>query len=291
MEDLGANHVNDGRNPEVRSVPTFVTDPPDQRVVRRPMRPLIGTSWKMHLTASQAVQYLQTLRPLVADLTDRDLFVLPAYPAIPIAREQLDGSNIAWGAQDVHPEDWGAHTGDVSAPMLADLGCRYVEVGHSERRREHGETTDVVARKIAAVARWRMTPILSIGDQHRHGPQAALAELMPSLERLLAGLPRESLGDLVIAYEPAWAIGEGAAPASPEEVGAVLRELRASPLLKGVEASGVRLIYGGSVDQSIAEEMLSQPCVDGLFIGRQGLDPYTFAALARTACCMSHSEP
>ena len=187
----------------------------------------------MNLTASQAVQYLQTLRPLVADLTDRDLFVLPSYPAIAVAREQLDGSNIAWGAQDVHPEDWGAHTGDVSAPMLADLGCRYVEVGHSERRREHGETTDVVARKIAAVARWDMTPILSIGDQHHHGLQAALAEVVPRLERSAGRPPAESLSGLVIAYEPAWAIGEGAAPASPEEVGAVLRELPRFAALAG----------------------------------------------------------
>ncbi len=272
-------------------MPTLVTEPTAQRVARQPTRPLIGTSWKMHLTASQAVQYLQTLRPLVADLTDRDLFVLPSYPAIPAAREQLDGSNIAWGAQDVHPEDWGAHTGDVSAPMLADLGCRYVEVGHSERRREHGETMDLVVRKVAAVARWGMTPILSIGDQHHHGPQAAMAELVPSFERVLAGLPREVLSGLVIAYEPAWAIGEGAAPASPEEVGSVLRELRAWLLLQGLGASGVRLIYGGSVDLSMAEKMLGQPCVDGLFIGRRGLDPHTFAALAHTPCRMSHRKP
>ena len=93
------------------------------------MRPLIGTSWKMNLTPAQAGAYLAALRPLVADVDDRDLFVLPSFPAIFVARDHLAGSNVAWGAQDVHPDDGGAHTGDVAAPMLADLGCRYVEVG------------------------------------------------------------------------------------------------------------------------------------------------------------------
>ena len=153
------------------------------------MRPLIGTSWKMHHTASEAATYLDALRPLVAGLVDRDLFVLPAFPALFVARERLTGSNVAWGAQDVHPDDRGAHTGDVSAPMLADLGCRYVEVGHAERRRDHGETAEIVAAKVAAALRWHLTPIVCVGEERREGPETALATVLADLEGCLARVP------------------------------------------------------------------------------------------------------
>jgi len=126
--------------------------------------PLVGTSWKMNLTPSLAAAYCAELRALVADVDDRTLFVLPPFPAIAAARAALTGSNVAWGAQDVHPDDSGAHTGDVSAPMLADLGCTLVEVGHHERRRDHHEDDELIARKVAAVQRWGMTAILCVGE-------------------------------------------------------------------------------------------------------------------------------
>lgn len=245
------------------------------------MRPLIGTSWKMNFTATQAAAYLDTLRPLVAGVTDRDLFVLPAFPAISVARDRLAGSNVAWGAQDVHPNDWGAHTGDVSAPMLADLGCRYVEVGHSERRRDHGETPDVVAAKVAAVLRWGMTPILCVGETSRRGPAAALAAVLPDLERSLAQTPAVSLDRVVIAYEPVWAIGQNAAAAAPDEISAVHEGLHAWLDRRAPGGGAVRVIYGGSVDEAIASLVLSQPGVDGVFVGRRALDPATFATIVR----------
>jgi triosephosphate isomerase (TIM) len=246
------------------------------------MRPLIGTSWKMNFTATQAGAYLAALRPMVADITDRDLFVLPAFPAIPTARDRLAGTNVAWGAQDVHPDDWGAHTGDVSAPMLADLGCRYVEVGHAERRRDHGETSQVVAAKVAAILRWEMSPIVCIGEVRRRGPEAALAEVLPDLEQCLAGVPPDALHRIVIAYEPVWAIGERATAAAPDEIRAVHVGIHAwlSGLATGGEA--VRVIYGGSVDETIAPHVLGAAGVDGLFVGRRALDPASFAAIART---------
>jgi len=247
------------------------------------LRPLIGTSWKMNLTATQAGAYLATLGPLVAGITDRDLFVLPPFPAIFVARDRLAGSNVAWGAQDVHPDDRGAHTGDVSAPMLADLGCRYVEVGHSERRRDHGETPDLIAAKVGAVLRWGMTPILCVGEAERAGPEAALRAVLPDLEQCLGQVPAGSVGGVVIAYEPVWAIGEHATPAAPDEIRAVHQGLHAWLERRGPTGAVIRVIYGGSVDEAIAPHVLGQPGVDGLFVGRRALDPAAFAAIAGAA--------
>jgi triosephosphate isomerase len=245
------------------------------------MRPLIGTSWKMNLTATQAGAYLAALRPLVADVTDRDLFVLPPFPAIFAAREQLSGSSVAWGAQDVHPDDWGAHTGDVSAPMLADLGCRYVEVGHAERRRDHGETPEFIAAKVTAVLRWDMSPILCVGEVRHVDPATAVAEVLPDLELCLALVAAEALPRVVIAYEPVWAIGEHAAPAAPDEIRAVHEAIHAWLRRREGGSELVRVIYGGSVDETIAPLVLAQPGVDGLFVGRRALDPAAFASIAR----------
>src|SRR3979411_3256421 len=126
------------------------------------MRPLIGTSLKMNLTSSAAATDFDALPPTVAALTSCEVFVLPPFTAIWVARDRLRGSNVSWGAQDVHADDGGAHTGDVSAPMLADLGCTFVEVGHSERRRDHGETDDMVGLKVRQVLRHHMTPIMCV---------------------------------------------------------------------------------------------------------------------------------
>jgi triosephosphate isomerase len=245
-------------------------------------RSLIGTSWKMNLTPSGARDYLARLRPLVADVVDRDLFVLPSFAALWVAREQLQGSRIAWGAQDVHPDDWGAHTGDVSAPMLADLGCRYVEVGHHERERDHGETLDLVRRKVAAIVRWGMTPIVCVGERARVEPDAALQQVGGRLERALAELTPAAVADLVIAYEPIWAIGDGADPAPAPLIGAMLRGIGDWLSGAGYDRDRVRVIYGGSIDAAVAGAILGEPGVDGLFVGRYGLDPAVFARIART---------
>ena len=238
---------------------------------------LIGTSSKMNLTSSQAATYLDALRPMVADITaDRRLFVLLPFTSIWVARDHLAGSEIQWGAQDVHPEDAGAHTGDVSAPMLADLGCTYVEVGHHERRRDYGESDELVAAKAAATQRWGMTAIVCVGEQRRRPFGSALGEIDAQL-RLLAAL---DLSRLVIAYEPAWAIGVGAAAAPPDWVGRVHAGMRDLLANWGAEATAIPIIYGGSVAPSGAGALLAQPNVDGLFVGRQALEPAVFSLIA-----------
>jgi triosephosphate isomerase len=246
-------------------------------VARNPVEILVGTSSKMNLTSTESGAYLDTLRPLVADITDRRLFVLLPFTSIWVARDRLAGTNVAWGAQDVHPQDSGAHTGDVSAPMLADLGCRYVEVGHHERRRDHRETDQFVAAKVAATQRWGMTAIVCIGEQERLSFEAVEAVVGDQL-RLLVDCDPERM---VVAYEPSWAIGEGASAASPDWVAHVHATIRSELLAAGLERGSVPIIYGGSVDLEAAPELLAQPGVDGLFVGRQALDPRVFAAIAR----------
>ena len=245
------------------------------------MRPLIGTSWKMNLTASEADAWFTALLPLVAQLTDRDLFVLPPFTAIWTARERLSGTTIAWGAQDVHPADVGPHTGDVSAPMLADLGCTFVEIGHSERRRDHGEAPELLAAKVAAVLRWGMRPLLCVGEPTPMDAKAVERLLQADLDRCLAGVSPADVARVVVAYEPWWAIGEGAAPAEPALVGEVHRSM-AGWLADRADGQAVPVIYGGSVDVDIAGRLLAEPGVNGLFVGRFALDPTNFARIATT---------
>lgn len=240
------------------------------------IRPLAGTSWKMNLTPSRAAAYCATLRPLVADVDDRTLFVLPPFPAISAVRDALADSNVAWGAQDVHPDDEGAHTGDVSASMLADLGCTFVEVGHHERRRDHHEDDDLVAAKVAAIQRWGMTAVLCVGEAHRTNPETARAHLIGQL-RFVEGMDSAKL---VVAYEPAWAIGVGAERAPSEWIGAMHGAIHQR--LQAAGAGAVPVIYGGSVDAAGAAEIFAAPGVDGLFVGRYALTPEGFAEIAHT---------
>jgi triosephosphate isomerase len=246
------------------------------------MRPLIGTSWKMNLTASEAGVWFDAFLPLVADVTDRDLFVLPPFTAIWVARERLAGTGIAWGAQDVSPDEDGAHTGDVSASMLAELGCTIVEIGHSERRRDHGETPELIARKARAVMRWEMRPLICIGEPAPAPLDETVAFLLEDLARCLQGIPAETLHRAIVAYEPWWAIGEGAAPADAATVGQVHRALHG--WLAGRSADrGPPVIYGGSVDARAAPALLAERGVDGLFVGRYALNATNFAGIAGAA--------
>lgn len=241
-------------------------------------RPLIGTSWKMNLTATAAEKYCATLRPLIADIVDRDLFILPPYTSIPAVREGLRGTSVRWGAQDVHPDDWGAHTGDVSAPMLADLGCALVEIGHSERRRDHGETDEHVAAQVASVQRWGMTALVCVGEREPGTLSAAMGTITTQLCVLADADPSR----LVVAYEPVWAIGEGARAAEPAWIGEVHQSIHEQLALMHGERR-VPVIYGGSVNSRIAAPILDSPGVDGLFVGRSALDPVEFARIAHTA--------
>jgi triosephosphate isomerase len=245
-------------------------------------RPLIGTSWKMNLTPSEATAWFAAARPLLDPLaSDLELFVLPPFPAISAARDALAGSRIRYGGQDVHFEDRGAHTGDVSAPMLVDLGCRYAEIGHSERRRDYGETDAIVGAKVRAALRWDLVPIVCVGEREQGPTGDAISIVDRQLDGAFGGLAAVDLDRLVVAYEPVWAIGEGAAAADPDHVAALHAAIER--WLSGRGSRAPRVIYGGSVDETNAAGLLATPAVSGLFVGRAALDPRRFAAIASIA--------
>jgi triosephosphate isomerase len=268
-------------------------------------RPIIGTSWKMNLTRDQARDYVRRLR---ADLdqdsagsdptgdrphsTDALVFLLPPFVAIDAVREELAGSAILFGAQNVHHDDVGAHTGEVSAPMLAELGCRIVEVGHSERRREQCETDGIIALKVRAILRHGMWPLVCVGES---GPQrdAGRAEevVLGQLVAIFGGLASSDLVSVLIAYEPWWAIGVGSVAAPLEHVARLHELIHEWLTRRGSEGAAVPVLYGGSVDLGNAAALLGTTGVDGLFVGRAALDPDLFARIVMTAPAVAEGQP
>ena len=239
---------------------------------------MIGTSWKMNLLPSTAAAWLGMVRLATSQVRDRDIFVIPPFPAIPATQVVLAGSHLRWGGQDVHQDDYGAHTGDVSAPMLADLGCTIAEIGHSERRRDHGETDASIAGKVRAALRWELTPLLCVGEPEAGPAAGAIRFVSGQLEGALGGLAADELERVVVAYEPVWAIGSGARAAGLDHVEAVHAGIR--EWLDARDAPGARVLYGGSVDPANAPGLLAVPGVDGVFVGRSALDPEAFVAIA-----------
>jgi triosephosphate isomerase len=192
----------------------------------------------------------------------------------------LAGSEVTVGAQDLHPADRGAHTGDVSGPQVLDAGCRWVLCGHSERRRDHAESDELIARKVAAAIRHGLAPLLCVGETRE---QREAGETLAVLERQLrSGLSLApavaELAGLVIAYEPVWAIGTGLT-ASPETAQEAHQFLRATAAGLAGEDAAVTLLYGGSATPANAAGLIAQPDVDGFLVGGASLDPRQFLAI------------
>ncbi len=240
---------------------------------------LVAGNWKMNgLKASLSeVSRIGEAAPALAV----DLAICP--PATLAARAiDLAGPVLAIGGQDCHAQTAGAHTGDISAAMWADMGARYVIVGHSERRADHGETDDVVATKAAAVLTAGITPIICIGEtlaQRDAGETLAVVR-----RQLAASIPDSAAGKtFVIAYEPVWAIGTGRTP-TVEQVAEVHTAIRQTLRDRfGQQAEGVRLLYGGSVKPDNARSLMAVPDVDGALVGGASLKASDFLAIA--ACC------
>ena len=242
-------------------------------------RPLAAANWKMHLVQTEARAFCRRLRG--AELPPGvDSVVFPSHPLLPAVMAELAGSGVGVGAQDLHQEDAGAHTGDVSGAQLADAGCGWVIVGHSERRRDHGEDDALVARKLRAALRHRLRPILCLGEtreERRAGSTFAVLERQ--LAAALAAGPASG-GEWVVAYEPVWAIGTGdtATPEQAQEAHAFLRA-RLTNLGSAALAKELRLLYGGSVKPDNAAELIGQPDVDGFLVGGASLDVDKFLAI------------
>lgn len=248
-------------------------------------RPLVTGNWKLYKTLAEARGLASELRERLRGLSAVDLAVAPVYTALATVREALAGSNIALGAQDAYWQAQGAFTGEVSAPLLADAGCAYVIVGHSERRQLFGEQDEDVRRKAAAVLAAGMVPIVCVGETlaQREAGQTE-AHVVEQTTRAFEGLSADLAGRVVVAYEPIWAIGTGknARPEDAQQVHARIRSLLAERYSRRL-ADQTRILYGGSVKPDNAGVLMVQPDIDGALVGGASLDASSFAAIAASA--------
>ena len=250
-----------------------------------PRRPLISGNWKMNLTHLEAIAVVQKLAVSLGRAhQDRvDVSVHPPFTALRSVQTLLDADSIpiALGAQDVFWEERGAYTGAISPVMLAKLNVSYVIVGHSERREYFGETDEMVNKKAAAVLRGAMTPILCIGETlaEREAGETE-AKVVGQFRAGLAGLDAASVANLVVAYEPIWAIGTGRT-ATPEDAQGVCGVVRATVAagFGGDAGARVRIQYGGSVNSSNIADLMGQPDIDGALVGGASLDAAEFARI------------
>jgi L-erythrulose 1-phosphate isomerase len=235
-------------------------------------RPFIGTSWKMNKTRDDARQFCSALaRSPLASVEDVQLFVIPPFPYIAEAAEIFAQTKVLTGAQNMHWQDHGAWTGEVSPLMLKDCGAQLVEIGHSERRTHFGETDEKVALKTAAAIRHGLIPLVCIGDTREEYDSRKTAEALERQTRaLLRDVSREEVSKVVIAYEPVWSIGEGGTPASPEFANDQHRRIK--QLTKVITGHELRVLYGGSVNPGNCVALSREANIDGLFIGRSAWD-------------------
>ena len=250
-------------------------------------QPIVAANWKMHKTHLEAIQAVQKLGYLVSaeDTESVEVVVCPAFTALRSVQTLIESDRLpfALGAQNVHWEDKGAWTGEISPGMLAALKCSYVIVGHSERRQLLGETDEIVAKKVKAVYAAGMTPIACVGETLEHRESGRTDELVAGQVKAgLGGLTNEQARTLVVAYEPIWAIGTGrnAEPADAGQVIGVIRETLAAMYDQGV-AQAVRVQYGGSVKAGNIRGFMAHPEVDGALVGGASLDPEEFALIAK----------
>jgi len=244
-------------------------------------RPVIAGNWKMYKTAEETRAFFQAFAPLVARSTHCDIVVAPPFTALTAAVESASGSSISIAAQNLYWEKEGAFTGEVSARMLVDAGCRSVIIGHSERRQFFGETDASVHRKIKAALEAGLTPIVCVGE-HLAEREADLTKAV--LERQcdggLAALTPAEFSRILIAYEPVWAIGTGRT-ATPEMAADAHRHIRKliAALFTPEQASALRILYGGSVKPENIKGLMAQDEIDGALVGGASLDPKSFAAI------------
>jgi triosephosphate isomerase len=246
-------------------------------------------NWKMNLNHLEAIAHVQKLS---FSLTDKDyeaveVAVLPPFTDLRSVQTLVDGDRlkIKYGAQDLSQHASGAYTGDVSGPMLAKIGCSYVVVGHSERRQYHAETDELVNAKVKAAIEVGVAPILCVGEglEIRKAGEH-VAHCTAQLEAALVGVPADKARDVVVAYEPIWAIGTGevATPEDAQEVCAALRT-RLAELYSGAVADAVRILYGGSVKASNVAGIMAMSDVDGALVGGASLDVEDFVGIVRYA--------
>jgi triosephosphate isomerase len=240
--------------------------------------PFIAGNWKMYKTVGEAVKYVKEFRVMVKDVTDVEIVVAPPFTALHAAAEAARNSNVGVAGQDLHWEREGAFTGEISGAMIREAGAEYVIIGHSERRTYFGETDATVNRKTVAAFAHGLTPIVCIGETLDQRERNETFDVLDrQVKQGLEGITGEQLAQLVVAYEPVWAIGTGrnATPAQAGEAHAHIRK-RLKQWFGTDAADAVHVIYGGSVKPDNIRELVAQPDVDGALVGGASLDLKSF---------------
>ncbi len=244
--------------------------------------PYLAANWKMHKTVAEAAEFVDALLPRIA-ATQHDVVLCPPFTALTAVVERRYGTAVKVAAQNMHEEEAGAYTGEVSAAMLVELDVEAVVLGHSERRQYFDETDEALARKVPAALAAGLEPILCVGEsEEARDAEQTDAVLQRQLQADLAAVTPTRLAEVVIAYEPIWAIGTGRT-ATPEQAQETIAFIRDVLREQGAEADRVRILYGGSVKPSNAAELLAQPDIDGALVGGASLDPEDFAAIVEAA--------
>jgi triosephosphate isomerase (TIM) len=246
--------------------------------------PFIAANWKMNKTIAQAEEYIQALLPRVGAIDDVEIVICPSYLALQAMVDSARGSSVQVYAQNMHEADWGAFTGEVSAPMLSEIDVQGVVLGHSERRQYFNETDRALQQKVPRALEAGLIPLLCVGeteDERERGDTER--KLRHQVQEGLEKVPADRLADVVIAYEPIWAIGTGltATPDQAQEAIAFVRALVEDQDKAAGQA--VRILYGGSVKADNAAEILALPDVDGALVGGGSLEAASFAAIVEAA--------
>ena len=240
--------------------------------------PLIAGNWKMYKASPEAVKTAQQLVELVADTVDVDIMIAPVFTALDPVSKVVENSRVALGAQNLYWEKEGAYTGEISADMLVSAGCQYVIIGHSERRQYFGETDETVNKKIRAAIDAELIPVFCVGETEVERESGQTFSVLD--KQVKKGL--EYSGDLVIAYEPVWAIGTGktATKEQAQEVHEYIRSLMDQNFDKTL-AQSVRILYGGSVKPANVSELMAMPDIDGALVGGASLDAESFSKIVK----------
>ncbi|MFA7074663.1 MAG: triose-phosphate isomerase [Endomicrobiaceae bacterium] len=245
-------------------------------------RPLMAGNWKMHKTIPEAIAMVKELKSKIADVKDVDVLLCPTFTALYALANELKGSNIKIGAQNLFWEPKGAFTGEIAANMIVDAGCSYVIIGHSERRQYFGETDETVNKRIKAALNAGLFPIVCVGETlNERESNVTFKVIEKQVRDGIKELTAEESAKIVIAYEPVWAIGTGktATPEQAQEVHEFIRKVYSE--MYGSAAEGTRILYGGSVKPDNVAELMKKADIDGGLVGGASLEASSFEKLVK----------
>lgn len=248
-------------------------------------KPIIIANWKMYKTKAQCVEFCQNLLPQVKDIQGVDIAVCGAFPLLDTLKENLSGSIVAIGAQNFYPQKEGAFTGEVSIDMLKDCGCQYILIGHSERREIFGESDELIQQKLRFACEHSLKPVLCIGETLEQREAGVSVDVcLSQLNHAVNVLDFQQLSQLIIAYEPIWAIGTGRT-ATAEDAQTVIGAIRqfVAERYGTLVAMSIRILYGGSVKPDNIGVLMSQEDIDGALVGGASLSSDSFAQLIKGA--------